>query len=220
MKVNTDAALLGSIAGNEKVQKILEIGTGTGVIALMLAQRFREALIDAVEIDEQTALTAELNFKNSPFSERIRLVRSSFAAHYLNTPGKLYDLIVSNPPYFINSLRSEDPSKDLARHTNSDFFKSLISGSSEHLSVDGLVYLILPMDTTELVEKLLPENGQLCVIKKIHIHSFPDSKPYRCILVLGFGKRQTEEQKFVIYERQNTYTAEYRAQLKDFLTIF
>src|SRR5688500_7905364 len=105
MKVNTDAALLGSIAHSDDVKTILEIGTGTGVIALMLAQRYPDAIIDAVEIDEKTALTAELNFRNSPFADRIQLIKSSFADHYSHVGGKMYDLIVSNPPYFINSLR-------------------------------------------------------------------------------------------------------------------
>ncbi len=220
MKVNTDAALLGSIAHNVDVKHILEIGTGTGVIALMLAQRYSEACIDAVEIDEMASLTAELNFRNSPFSDKIKLVRSSFEEHFLNIQDKKYDLIVSNPPYFINSLRSDDPAKGLARHTDVDFFKNLISGSSQHLSSDGLVYLILPLDTADLVKSLLRQNGDLVVAKTIFIHSFPESKPYRCILVLGLGDRSPETQKFVIYESRNVYTDEYRTLLKDYLTIF
>lgn len=219
MKVNTDAALLGSIAHNDHVERILEIGTGTGVIALMLAQRYPEALIDAVEIDQQAAETAGLNFRNSPFDAKISLISSSFEDHFYSTPVK-YDLIVSNPPYFINSLRSDDPSKRLAKHTNEEFFQGLVSGAAEHLNSTGLLYLILPLDTGELVKNLLARREDLAIRKTIFIHSFPESKPYRCILVIGMGARNTDIEKFVIYETQNAYTEEYRRLLKDYLTIF
>ncbi len=219
MKVNTDAALLGAIAHNDHTGRILEIGTGTGVIALMLAQRYPSALIDAVEIDEMAADTAELNFRNSPFAPKISLIRSSFEEHFASIR-VTYDLIVSNPPYFINSLRSDDPSKCVARHTNEDFFRNLVSGSLQHLTSAGLLYLILPLDTAGLVKSLLLRSEELAIRKTIYIHSFPDSKPYRCILVIGIGKGIAETQKFVIYETQNAYTDEYRTLLKDYLTIF
>lgn len=220
MKVNTDAAILGAIAHNDDINNILEIGTGTGVIALMLAQRFPEALIEAVEIDEKTAVTAELNFASSPFFERIKLIKSSFEDHFAGNPNKKYDLIISNPPYFVNSLKSEHPTKELARHTNADFFKNLIAGSSENLSSNGLLYLILPLDTAELVRSQLSGNGMLELKTTIFIHSFPESKPYRCILVLSLERRSEVAQKFVIYECQGVCTEEYRTLLKDYLTIF
>ncbi len=220
MKVNTDAALLGAIVDTQDAKHILEIGTGTGVIALMLAQRSPDALIDAVEIDENAALTAALNFRNSPFSNSIRLITSSFEEHFADIGDKKYDLIVSNPPYFINSLKSEDPSKLLARHTNGEFFSNLISGASQHLSDHGSLCLILPLDTAELVKRLLSLDGHLGVVKNILIHSFPESKPYRCILVIGREIRQPVVEEFVIYERQNSYTEGYRVLLKDYLTIF
>lgn len=219
MKVNTDAAILGAIAENNDIREILEIGTGTGVIALMLAQRYPKAHIDAVEIDKTASLTAESNFSNSPFSQNITLISSSFEDHFLSSPNKWYDLILSNPPYFVNSLRSENPSKQLARHTNIDFFKNLIAGSIQHLSTQGLLYLILPLDTAGLVENLLANTG-LAIRKTIFIHSFPESKPYRCILVIGQGIQSSVVQKFVLYDTQNNYTEEYRQLLKDYLTIF
>ena len=220
MKVNTDAAILGAIAENNDIREILEIGTGTGVIALMLAQRYPKAYIDAVEIDKAASLTAESNFRYSPFSQNITLISSSFEDHFLSSPNKCYDLILSNPPYFVNSLRSENPSKQLARHTDIDFFKNLIASSSEHLSTQGVLYLILPLDTAELVKSLLLPITRLAVRKTIFIHSFPESKPYRCILVIGQGIQSSVVQKFVIYNTQNNYTEEYRRLLKDYLTIF
>lgn len=220
MKVNTDAAILGAIASNENIGQVLEIGTGTGVIALMLAQRYPDAAIDAVEIDDMTSDTADLNFRNSRFSRQISLIRSSFEEHFLNSPRKFYDLIISNPPYFVNSLRSDNPSRGLAKHTDIDFFKKLIAGSSAHLNSQGLLYLILPLDTAELVKGLLSLHSELQVVKTILIHSFPESKPYRCILVLGLKMQSAAIQKFVIYNSQNNYTEEYRFLLKEYLTIF
>lgn len=220
MKVNTDAAILGSIAVNDEIRYALEIGTGTGVIALMLAQRYPTAIIDAVEIDEMASSTAELNFRNSPFSDNLRLVKSSFEDHFSKSVEVRYDLILSNPPYFVNSLRSDDASKSLARHTDSGFFQDLISGSAAHLSLHGLIYLILPLDTAELVKSLLLPDSGLAVRKTIFIHSFPESKPYRCILVIGIGIESAVTQKFVIYNTHNSYTEEYRTLLKDYLTIF
>lgn len=220
MKVNTDAAILGAIACNDDISQVFEIGTGTGVIALMLAQRYPQATIDAVEIDQASSETAELNFKNSAFSHQIRLIKSSFQDHFLNSPDKSYDLIISNPPYFVNSLRSGDESKGLARHTDIEFFKSLIAGASAHLSAHGLLYLILPLDTVGLVISLLSPDSALLINKTIFIHSFPGSKPYRCILVIGLKMQSTVTQKFVIYNSQNNYTEEYRSLLKDYLTIF
>lgn len=220
MKVNTDAAIIGSIACNENIEHLLEIGTGTGVIALMLAQRYPDAAIEAVEIDDKASDTADLNFRNSPYSRQITLIRSSFEEHFLNIPGKFYDLIISNPPYFVNSLKSSNPNKGLARHTDIDFFKNLIGGSLVHLNPQGLLYLILPLDTAELVKSLLSPNFGLHLLKTILIHSFPESKPYRCILVIGLKMQKAVTQKFVIYNTQNNYTEEYRILLKDYLTIF
>ena len=220
MKVNTDAALLGALAEASEPRSILEIGTGTGVITLMIAQRFPNALIDAVEIDGKAAITAATNFENSMFSKQITLIPTSFEDHFLSSSDKRYDLIVSNPPYFINSLRGIDPAKSLARHTDVQFFEDLIFGASNHLSDDGLLFLILPLDTAELVMKLSGESARLHLRRKVLIHSFPFSEPYRCILVLGYAAVSPEVQKFVIYESQNVYSQEYRTLLKDYLIIF
>src|SRR3954467_12793908 len=107
MKINTDGVLLGALAEADKPQHILDIGTGTGVIALMLAQRFTIAMVDAVEIDEQAAETAKSNFENSVFANRVNLYAEGFES-YLSRLDKQYDLIVSNPPFYINSLESPE----------------------------------------------------------------------------------------------------------------
>jgi tRNA1Val (adenine37-N6)-methyltransferase len=218
MKVNTDAALIGALANTDHTGKILEIGTGTGVISLMVAQR-STATIEAVEISEKAAKTAELNFRNSPFSDRINIIVSSFEDHFSRSDEK-YDLIISNPPYFINSLKSDDDSKKLARHTDISFFEHLIEGSARHLTPSGRIYLILPIDTAESIKHIAAKSSGLKVDQEIFIHSFSDSEPFRNILVLGLNPEEPLSRKFVIYERQNTYTEEYRTLLQNYLTIF
>ncbi|MBC7745908.1 MAG: methyltransferase, partial [Flavobacterium sp.] len=121
MKVNTDGVLLGALAETDKSSRILDIGTGTGVISLMLAQRFPKAKIDAVEIDKEAALMAGTNFKNSAFSLQLQIFHSSYKEYFKKFPNKKYDLIVSNPPFFINSQQSKDLSKTIAKHTNQIF---------------------------------------------------------------------------------------------------
>jgi tRNA1Val (adenine37-N6)-methyltransferase len=111
MKINTDGVLLGALAQAENPKHILDIGTGTGVIALMLAQRFTTAKIDAVEIDIIAAETAGTNFKNSPFSDRVTVFPKNFESFFDDNRERKYDLIISNPPFHINSLESPKAKK-------------------------------------------------------------------------------------------------------------
>jgi tRNA1Val (adenine37-N6)-methyltransferase len=219
MKVNTDGVLLAAILDSDTPGKILDVGTGTGLIALMLAQRFPLALIDAVEIDENAAKTAKINFSESSFSSRIRLFHCPIENYLLDYVGQ-YDLIVSNPPFFINSLRSDDPAKGIARHTDRSFFENLLKESATKLSNKGFLYIILPMDTSKMIEKLIVLFPELRITGEISIYSFTVSKPHRKILKIGFKTSELIAKNFVIYEKAGIYTSEYRTLLKDFLTIF
>ncbi len=150
MKINTDGVLLGALVEANQAKTILDIGTGTGVIALMLAQRFTEAQIDAVEIDPMAAQTAGKNFINSPYAERLNIYPVGFEQFFEQNPDKKYDLIVSNPPFFINSLKSPEAKRKLAKHTDEDFFKKLIKIST-HLNPDGVCWLIIPPTIADFV---------------------------------------------------------------------
>jgi len=219
MKINTDGVLLGALAEAENPQNILDIGTGTGVIALMLAQRFSSAQIDAVEIDEPASLTATKNFQNSPFADRLELFHQDFEKYFEDHPEKKYDLIVSNPPFHINSLESPKANKTIAKHTDEGFFESLIKGVSEHLTENGLCWLILPLQAAGLVKELATINS-LFLQKKITIHSFEEDIPHREMLVLGMEDIKFNGSKFVIYKEPKVYSEMYIATLKDFFTIF
>jgi tRNA1Val (adenine37-N6)-methyltransferase len=219
MKINTDGVLLGVLAEANNPQTILDIGTGTGVIALMLAQRFNEAHIYAVEIDPIAAKTAEKNFINSPFSEKLSIYPIGFEQFFDQHLGKKYDMIISNPPFFINSLKSPKAKKELAKHTDEDFFKRLVNTLSKHLTIAGLGYLILPLETAELVKNIALENS-LFVRKIISIYSYKDYAPHREILVLSPHKTNVDNEQFVIYDEPKVYSKQYQGSLKDFFTIF
>ena len=219
MKVNTDGVLLGALAEANSPRKILDIGTGTGVIALMLAQRFGDTIVDAVEIDPKAALTASLNFEKSVFSDRLKAFSNSFQGYFMDFPDSRYDLIVSNPPFFLNSLRSENEAKKVARHTDEVFFKELVSQSALHLKPDGRLTLILPPEASLLVLKISSQH-RLYLQKKISVHSFEESLPHREINSFCFEKCKLIESRVVIYDSPKLYSEQYSTLLADFLTIF
>ena len=219
MKINTDGVLLGALANADQPKSILDIGTGTGVIALMLAQRFISAQIDAVEIDESASLTANRNFRNSSFADRLAIFQQGFQSYFAEQADKKYDLIVSNPPFYLNSLESPKANKTVAKHTDKDFFEDLISGISKHLIINGLCWLILPLPTAELVKELAGE-ANLLLQKVISIHSFDHSEPHREIVSLGFNECKAESSKLVIYESVGNYSAEYKELLKPYFIAF
>jgi tRNA1Val (adenine37-N6)-methyltransferase len=219
MKVNTDGVLLGALAGAAAPKTILDIGTGTGVIALMLAQRFEIAQIDAVEIDEAAAKTAEGNFKASKFANRLYLFASGFEEYFDAYPDKKYDLIVSNPPFFLNSLASPGVKKNLARHADNAFFERLVTSVAGHLTVDGTCVMILPLDTVDLMKELLPSN-ELYLQGIVEVRSFAHSVPHRLIVTIGKRQKEIANSALVIYDEPKVYSSAYQYTLKDFLTIF
>ena len=219
MKINTDGVLLGALADADNPQTILDIGTGTGVIALMLAQRFANAKVDAVEIDQLATETASRNFENSPFNDHLAVHPLGFVEFFDLYPNKKYDLIVSNPPFYINSLKSPQESKQLAKHADKDFFEKLICVVSNHLNSNGLLCLILPIDTAELIKKLA-EKANLRLQKIIKISSFENSEPHRLIVYLGFNQTSPVTRKFVIYKSVTNYSEEYTKLLQPYFIAF
>jgi len=218
MKINTDGVLLGALANADQPKTILDIGTGTGVIALMLAQRFPQAKIDAVEIDETAADTAKQNFANSKFADRLNLYLLDFE-NYFKQFDKKYELIVSNPPFYINSLESPGEKKTLAKHADADFFERLVKLTADHLTDNGKFWLILPLQTAQLVKVIAVAIG-LNLRQAINVLSYPDSEPHREILVFSLGNRKELDNWFVIYNEPKVYSQQYQDTLRDFFTIF
>jgi tRNA1Val (adenine37-N6)-methyltransferase len=219
MKVNTDGVLLALLAEPALTEMVLEIGTGTGVMSLILAQRFPVADIQAVEIEKMAADTAAANFLNSSFNTRLRAIHTSFEEYFEKNQELRFDLIISNPPFFIDSLTSDKPSKRLARHTGLLFFEELFRSSARHLNEGGELVLIVPLRISMDLQDLAGQH-ELFVHKRISIHSFKDSIPHREILSFGFLAQKADEKNFVIYESQKQYSYEYRELLKEYFTIF
>ncbi len=219
MKVNTDGVLLGALAEANDPQSILDIGTGTGVIALMLAQRFSTAKIDAVEIDNDAAKAADQNFRNSKFNNRLTAYFNSFEDFFDSHKGNTYDLIVSNPPFFLDSLTSANDKKNLARHTDGAFFERLLKYVAEFLTDYGTCQFIIPLPTATLIKELLPAH-QLHLQKIITIKSFAHSDPHREIITFGKEQKEVLKKELFIYDEPKVYAEGYQSLLKDFLTIF
>lgn len=141
MKISTDAVLLSTLVQSDAPKQILDIGTGTGVIALMLAQRFPEASLTAVELDPDAASQARENCELSPFSERLTILQSRFQDFPV---GERFDLLVSNPPFFPDHLPASEPKRQQALHTDSLSFEELLHKASQLLAPSGSFWVILP----------------------------------------------------------------------------
>ena len=216
MRINTDGVLLGATVTHPSPATILDIGTGTGVIALMLAQRFPEANIHAVEIDQQAAETAEKNFQFSVFSERLTINHTSIEQYNYS---RQFDLIVSNPPFFVNDLKSEELRKGIARHADEDFFSMLIKKSCGLLADEGMIWLILPVKQADEVIGIAAHYN-LSLAERIHIHSDQSKPTFRQMICLKKDKAVLKENDFYIYEFLKEHTVTYKELLKDFFLAF
>jgi tRNA1Val (adenine37-N6)-methyltransferase len=206
MKVGTDGVLLGALAQGEGAEHILDIGTGTGLIAIMLAQRF-SSKIDAVEIDEDAAKEATENANNSPWNNRINIFHTSFQDYSCI---KKYDLIVSNPPFFTNSLKSPLTSKNHARHNDTLLIPALFLGVNKILSLNGTFQLIVPADDAKnYTESALPNN--LFCNSILWIKPNILKPPKRVILNFQRTKKNLTESSLAIEETErHQYTNEYK----------
>lgn len=216
MRINTDGVLLGAFAEHTQADSILDIGTGTGVIALMLAQKYPKAKIWAVEIDKQASQRALENFQASPFQARLSIVHSDI--FHWKTELE-FDLIVSNPPFYINSLHNPDQRKKVAKHTDVEFFKGLFSFAGSKLSVHGKLQIVVPM---ELLDFMVTEakGNQLFLDQQINMQSFIDSEPFRCILSFQRQEIKPELQTFVIYQERSQYSDAYKQILQPYFLAF
>jgi tRNA1Val (adenine37-N6)-methyltransferase len=215
MKVGTDGVLLGAWADCEKANRILDIGTGTGVIALQMAQRNYEAQIQAVEIDEAAAKRARSNFDNSPWAERLTVEQTAVQEF---APSEKFDLIVSNPPYFVDSLLPPDAKRSTARHTHDLTFEELDVAVARLLANDGKFALILPVAEFEKYLTLT----QLHLVRRCDVHPIEGGAVKR--VMAEFAKQPTTEAKYesIAIERgqRGDYTDEYRTLTKDFYLKF
>lgn len=215
MKISTDAVLLGAWS-NEAATHILDIGTGCGIIALMLAQK-TNAKIDAVEIDQATAAEAIQNIKNSTFGKQIHIHPISFQEFILKTKTK-YDLIVSNPPYFKNLLKSKKEEKNLAKHDVKLTFEEIIHSAKTLLQSEGKLNIILPAYEGKVFSQIALLEGLYCN-KILEVKPTTTKPANRLLMQFSFTKTQTDRKEIII-RRGNVFTDEYKLLTKDYYLKF
>ena len=215
MKVGTDGVLLGawaSLDGNP--QSILDIGAGTGLIALMLAQRSRATSIDAIEIDALAFEQCVENFEASPWSDRLFCYHCGLEEFALEIDDP-YDLILSNPPFYIESVSSGKPARDAARQQASLPFATLLEGVCQLLSPEGRFCLILPFREEESFISLARTMG-LFPNRITRVRGMAEAPVKRSLMQLSFQETGPVEDLLTLEIRRNEYTEAYRELTRDF----
>ncbi len=212
MKVGTDGVLLGAWANVNNAHRILDIGTGTGLIALMMAQRTL-ANITALEIDEKGYLDACENVNNSRWADRINVINTALQEY--NCSFK-FDVIVSNPPFFIDSMKASCNSRTKARHTDTLSINDLFKYSAQLLDEDGEFHLILPVDNLEVANKAARSNNfyihRICYVKPT-----PQINAKRVLLTYSFKNTSLLHDELIIEEfGRHNYSQKYIDLTKDF----
>lgn len=219
MKVGTDGTLLGAWAAlPPHAKKILDIGTGSGLIAIMAAQRHPTAKITAIDIDKDCVMQATENAVASPWAERIEVIESPLQEY---SQEEKFDVIISNPPYFADSMHSPDRQRTTARHTASLSFKELTDGVLRLLADDGLFAVILPTTESELL--LSASRGRLFTWRRCEVWSTPESGARRIMLELKREppKDLAQKEKIIIEQGgRHVYSEEYKALTADFYLNF
>lgn len=219
MKVGTDAVLLGAWVTPGNCASILDIGTGTGVIAMMLAQK-SGAKITAIDIDKESTDQARSNVLESPFAEKIEVINISFQ-DLAKTADKKFSLIVTNPPYFIDSLKSNDETRKVARHNDYLSFEDLLNGVKKLLDEKGRFYLILPKNEALQFTEIAKTKG-LYLSKRLRIRTRSEKDTEkRHLMKFEFKESEFSESTLVIEgETSRTYTDEYKELTRDYYIHF
>lgn len=215
MKVGTDGVLLGAWAPVINAKYALDIGSGSGLIALMLAQRNETLRVDAVELDALAAEQANDNFTGSQWSERLSVINQDIIEFSEKSENK-YDLIVSNPPYFEPAVSCRDEKRDQARYTSTLTHEVLLECAKNCLSEAGIFCLVLPYDIGIKVEKIGIESGWFSAYH-IDIKDKKETENHRVLLGLKRKECSTKNATLILKEGlKNEYTAEFQKLIRDF----
>ena len=215
MKVTTDACILGAYTEVQGVKSVLDIGTGTGLLSLMLAQRSK-AKIDAIEIDENAYNQAITNANQSNFKDTITVYNTSIQDFETD---KRYDLIISNPPFFQNHLKSETESRNNSLHTDTLSFADLLSTVLRLLSPNGTFVVLLPVYESSVFEQLATSK-ELYPQKKLTIRHRKDTKILRIITTFGRIKKEIINEELIIKNPDESYSPDFQVLLKDYYLAF
>ena len=216
MKVNTDGVLLGAWAKSGEAARILDIGTGTGVIAMMLAQQCPTALIDAIDIDSGAAEQAKANVEHSAWNERLRVYHSALQDF---KPAYSYDFIISNPPYFVNDLKPDNARKSVAKHSVDMSYDELLTNVHRLLSELGQFAVVIPYFNKALFLEKAAGFG-LFVSASLRVQAREDKAPYLALLQMERRKGEELEEGLSIQAISGEYTAEYKSLTQAFYLKF
>ncbi len=218
MKVTTDSCILGAYASHENPGRILDIGTGTGLLAMMVAQRYPASTIDAVETDPDAIDQAAENFSQCPWPDRLNLHAVSIQ-EFTKISRPVFDLILCNPPYYKKQFRSPDDQVNIARHATRLSLAELAHLVVNLLSTTGSFYVILPPGSFMTIGNELAISG-LYLSDRLLIYNMPGKPLYR--VIGGFNRQQKEmtEKKLLIMNSKNKYTAGFKHLLRDFYLDF
>lgn len=218
MKIGMDSMILGAYSAQNNFSNALDIGCGCGILSLMIAQKTNGNVL-AIDIDETAVNEADSNFKRSNWSDRLSAKHISLQEFLKNTEKK-FDKIICNPPYFKNSLKSDNVKRNLARHDESLTFEELAKGVSKLLSKNGHFDVILPYDSGEEMEKLMSIEG-LSLHNQMLIRNREGEKPFRVI-----HHYTTHEQmgmkcnSLVLFNAHGMYTDQFRDFTREFYLDF
>lgn len=218
MKVGTDGVLLGAWCDlGEYPDTLLDVGSGTGVIALMLAQRSDAMTVDAVEIDENAYEQTVENFEQSDWGDRLFCYNASFVefAEEMAEEEEEYDVIVSNPPFYTDAFESDDEARNKARFTSSLSFKELLEGVSKILAENGKFSTIIPFKEEETFIELA-KSYQLYPNRICRVKGKPTTEVKRSLLAFSFTENSLQEEELIIETKRHQYTDAYINLTKDF----
>jgi len=219
MKIGTDAVMLGAWAPCNNETRILDIGTGSGLLALMMAQRNPGVPVDAVEIDDEAAAVAAVNVKLSPWHNNIAIINKSLQV-FAQGKQSGYSLVICNPPFFTNSLKAPNAARNTARHNDSLPVSELLYITSQLLNENGKAAFILPAaDAGNWLE--VAAGCNLHLSHRTLVHSYTDREPHRALLSFCLTPQAAiAENEICIYSSRNIYTTEYKALTRDFYLKF
>ncbi len=208
-RVGTDGVLLGAFCNVTEAESVLEVGTGTGLISLMIAQRNPSAKISAIDINEEAVSLAKENFRNSSFADRLKVELLDFKNFEAQ---RKYDLVVCNPPFFEKNNSEKD---SLARQQRELNFRNLIEKSSEIITENGVVSVIIPAESAIEIERLA-KGFHLYLTKKINIYGIKGGNLKRNILEFSYVQKPLEIISFTIEKSPRKYSEQYLELTKKF----
>lgn len=220
MKVGTDGILLGAWASHNSCQRILDLGTGSGLIAIMLAQRYPQAQITAIELEAQAAQQAKQNAQQSPWAERIQIKHQSIQDFILQGQqlNQRFDLIVANPPYFAAAMECGSKARNLARYQQNSHLDWLMLAQS-CLSPQGKISFILPFDAGNQLKTQAKQTALYCT-EQVNIITKQGKPASRMLLSFAQQGVTLAEQQLIIYQQNNQYSNEYKQLTKEFYLNF